>query len=180
MKGVVFTEFLDYCEAQFSMETVDNIIQKSNVPSHGVYCAVGAYDPAEMFALVDALSEEVNIPVDALLKLYGKYLFTVFHKNYPQFFSESTTTFTFLQSVESYIHVEVKKLYPDAELPHFDFETTGPDNLTLIYNSKRKLGDLAEGLIMGCAEHHKEKIEIKRTDVHVEEGARVRFEMTKI
>jgi len=51
------------------------------------------------------------------------------------------------------IHVEVRKLYPDAELPTFTCDTSTPGRLTMLYRSSRPFADLAEGLIAGCIAH---------------------------
>lgn len=179
MKGVVFTAFLDYCEKKFSVETMDKVIEESNLPTHGSYTSVGTYPAEEMFELLNNLSKEVNVPVSGLLKLYGRSLFGVFKLQYPEFFVETKNTFEFLKNVENYIHVEVRKLYPDAELPHFDFENPAEKNrMIMIYRSKRPMGDLAEGLIEGCAEYHNENIEIHRKDLPTKEGTKVKFDLT--
>ena len=117
MKGVVFTEFLEMVEAKWSLEMVDQLIERAKPPSGGVYTAVGTYAPAEMVALVSALSEATDMPIPDLLKAFGGHLFGTFARNYPQFLEGRDTSFAFLESVESVIHVEVRKLYPDAELP---------------------------------------------------------------
>jgi len=41
MKGIVFTEFLEMVENKFSPELADRIIEGAEVPSGGVYTAVG-------------------------------------------------------------------------------------------------------------------------------------------
>jgi Haem-NO-binding len=51
------------------------------------------------------------------LRSFGKHLFGRFVCNYPQFFGGINSALTFLANIEGYIHVEVRKLYPDAELP---------------------------------------------------------------
>lgn len=178
MKGVVFTAFLDYCEKHFSMETIEKVIAESNLPSQASYTSVGTYPPEEMFELLTHLSKEVHIPVSELLKRYGKYLFGVFKQKYPEFFVNTSNTFQFLKNVEDYIHVEVRKLYPDANLPHFDFETPSEKNrMIMIYRSKYPMGDLAEGLIQGCAEYHNENIEINRKDLSSKEGTTIEFDL---
>jgi len=48
--------------------------------------------------------------------------------------------------VDELIHVEVKKLYKDAQLPEFNYEDHIDDKLTMIYRSPRKLCFLSEGL----------------------------------
>ena len=37
MKGIVFTEFLDMVEKEFGYETVDHIIENSELSSNGIY-----------------------------------------------------------------------------------------------------------------------------------------------
>lgn len=44
MKGIIFTEFLEMVEDRFSPEIADRIIEASDLPSRGVYTAVGTYD----------------------------------------------------------------------------------------------------------------------------------------
>ena len=43
MKGIVFREFIDMVESQFSLETADAIIQASSLSTHGAYTTVGTY-----------------------------------------------------------------------------------------------------------------------------------------
>jgi hypothetical protein len=162
MKGVVFTEFIEMVEDRFSVETGERLIGESNLPSNGVYTSVGTYDHNEMVTLVTNLSALVGVPVPDLLKEFGRHLFKRFVTKFPGFFDNVTSTFEFLPRVESYVHLEVKKLYPDAELPTFscDFPQSGQLNMT--YRSIRNLPDLAEGLILGCIEHFGEQLEIKR------------------
>ena len=77
MKGIVFTEFLEMVESTFGLETVDYIIENSNLESEGIYTSVGTYDFIEMVNLITKLSEKVKIPVNTLVYEYGKYFFNV-------------------------------------------------------------------------------------------------------
>lgn len=70
-----------------------------------------------------------------------------------------------LREVDRHIHVEVKKLYPDAELPVFYYHDIDESRLQLTYESSRNLPDLAEGLIEGCANHFNEQLQIDRVAV---------------
>ncbi len=84
-----------------------------------------------------------------------------------------------MMNVESYVHVEVRKLYPDAELPYFECEAPDEKHMVMTYRSTRPLADLAEGLIAGCAAHFGETIDIAREDLPGERGTHVRFTLTK-
>jgi hypothetical protein len=179
VKGIVFTEFLEMVEDKFSLAMVDQIIQRSGLESGGVYTAVGTYPPAEMVRLVTELSSASGVAVPDLLKTFGRHLLTRFAKGFPQFFEGTNSALTFLQHVEDYIHVEVRKLYPDAELPTFECDASVPGRLVMDYRSPRRLADLAEGLMQGCADYFGESIEITRNDLSSGGGEHVRFTLVK-
>ena len=165
MKGIIFTEFLDLVEEKFGFEMQDAIIEECDLPSGGSYTAVGTYPHTEIVSLVVKLSEKTEIPVPDLLQVYGEHLFGRFTVLYPPFFEGSQTAFSFLAGVESNIHVEVKKLYPNAELPWFDIQRTEPGTLIMDYRSSRHLEDVAEGLIRGCLKHFNQPSTITREDL---------------
>lgn len=179
MKGIVFTEFIEMVEDAFGFEIVDNIINASDLESEGVYTAVGTYKCEELVCLVANLSKETGKSVPELYQIYGQHLFTRFVQAFPQFFAAKNHTFGFLSEIENHIHVEVRKLYPDAELPHFACEINA-NKMTMVYSSKRALGDFARGLIIGCAQHFSEKIEIDQQDLSAGAGTKIRFLLTKI
>lgn len=157
MKGIIFTEFLEMVEHQYSIEMVDRIILHSNLPSGGVYTSVGTYQHQEMFELVTQLSQQTHTSINAILQTFGKYLFHAFTKSYPHIMNQYHNSFQLLASIESHIHVEVRKLYPEAELPHFELLEQSEKYLKMNYHSNRKMADLGIGLIEGCMEYFSEK-----------------------
>lgn len=177
MKGMVFTEFMDMVEERFGYEVLDRVIDGAGVEA--AYTAVQTYDHAELVRLVVALADETGADAPALLTAYGRHLFGRFHAMYPQYFEGVESSFGFLVRLESFIHPEVKKLYPDAEVPRFD-HVLHDDILELTYSSSRPFADLAEGLIIGCAEHYDETIEIKRVDHESDDGHSTTFHLTKV
>jgi hypothetical protein len=120
MKGIIFTEFLDMVEKKFSIDTVDKIIESSNLASGGSYTSVGTYPHTEMAELVVNLGRETGIPVKDLLIAFGNYLFNRLAVLYPSFVVFENGLLFFLESIENHIHIQVRKLYPDAELPQFN------------------------------------------------------------
>mmetsp|Transcript_28494 Transcript_28494/g.43815 ORF Transcript_28494/g.43815 Transcript_28494/m.43815 type:complete len:180 (-) Transcript_28494:1104-1643(-) len=178
MKGLVFTEFLEMVEDKFRFEVADKIIESSDLPSGGVYTAVGTYEHSEMVQLVTHLSSESGLTVPQLLKAYGNHLFTRFAAGYEVFFKDVSDGFVFLEQIDGYIHVEVRKLYPDAELPSFETKRISDNQLEMIYTSERRMGDFAEGLIEGCATHFNEDYDIQSEKVE-ESGKVIRFNITR-
>ncbi|KQO88653.1 MULTISPECIES: heme NO-binding domain-containing protein [Methylorubrum] len=175
MKGVVFTEFLDFVSGALGSDVADDIIDDADVPNGGAYTAVGTYPYTEMQALVTALSRRTGKPVPDLLTLFGRHLCRRFAVRYPEFFTVQTSLFDFLESVDAYIHREVHKLYPDAELPVFRLTRYGSDAIDLDYESCRPLEALAEGMIHGAADHFRQPVAIAKLRVEHPAGPFVRF-----
>lgn len=179
MKGVVFTEFLEMVEDRFSADMVDDIIDDADLPSGGAYTAVGTYPHEEIVALTMALAQRSGLAVRDLLLAFGEHLFGRFVQGYPAFFANVGDALTFLAGIEEIIHAEVRKLYPDAELPRFDIEHHDPGRLVLIYDSGRHFEDLAEGLMRGCIAHFGGGIDIAREVLGEGAARRERFILTR-
>jgi len=179
MKGIIFTEFVEMVEEKFGFVMADNLLNQSALKSEGIYTSVGTYDFQEMIILLKKLSTEINTPIPDLLKIFGNHLFSRFHNIYPHFFEGKTNSFDFLAEIDNYIHVEVLKLYPDAELPSINIRfNEDRSQMEMIYKSERKLSDLAYGLIKGCIHHFKENIRVELENV-VADGSQVRIVLTK-
>jgi hypothetical protein len=180
MKGIVFAEFLEMVEDKFGFDITDDIIEasKGELSTKGAYTSIGTYPHTEMIALVKNLSIATKIPVPKLIHVFGAHLLNQFAKHYPSFFESANNTFTFLKSIDNHIHVEVLKLYPDAELPRFSFFHPNDDEskLTMIYSSERAMSDLAAGLIEGAIKYYNENITYEKEFVS-EDGKRVKFEL---
>lgn len=175
MLGVVFSEFLEMVEERFSIDMVDAIIEESGIASGGSYTAVGNYDHQELLKLVGILSEKTGIAAGDLVAAYGRHLFGYFVDRYPSFFSKADSSIDFLETIENHIHVEVKKLYPEAELPTFQHRRNDDGTFDMIYRSRRPFSDLAQGLIEGCIDYYNDPYELKRSVL--EDGA-VQFRLT--
>ena len=175
MKGVVFTEFLDFVGGKLGPDMVDDIIEDAAPPNGGAYTAVGTYPHTEMGALVGALAKRTGLNAPELLSMFGNHLCKRFVLRYPEFFQAKGTLFEFLESVDNHIHVEVHKLYPDAELPKFRLIPRDDDSIDLDYESCRPLESLAEGMIQGAAEHYGQPIAIDKSRLDDPAGSFVRF-----
>lgn len=177
MKGVVFTEFLDFVGQQFGEDAVDDIIGDCELASGGAYTSVGTYDHREMHALVSALAVRTAQTVPQLLVTFGRHLCGRFASSHPDFFARTPGLFDFLESVHRHIHVEVRKLYPDAELPTFETYDRTPERLFMNYRSCRPLSALAEGLILGAADHYGNTVKLHQEPGTDANGSFVRFQV---
>jgi len=112
--------------------------------------------------LEEFIVEKLEVPLPDALRTFGKWLFPKLAAAVPPEMTAHQHPKEFLQTVENIIHVEVRKLYLDAEPPRFDYEDPGPDRLTIHYQSPRKLYDLMDGLLDGVAAHFDTPISFSR------------------
>ncbi|AMO56486.1 hypothetical protein GZ77_06780 [Endozoicomonas montiporae] len=165
MKGVIFTEFMEMVEDRFSVEVAEEILSAANLESNGEYTSLGTYSHEEVLNLVTLLSEKSGLAVGDLVLAFGEYLFGRFATIHAEFFDGVTSGFDFMEKVEDYIHIEVQKLYPDANPPKLTCTRDDDKKMQLHYRSHRPFASVAEGLIKGCAVHFKEDIAIDRQDL---------------
>jgi len=175
MKGMIFTEFLDMVGDRFGLVVKDRVITAAGGAHDGAYTAVGNYDHAEMVAMVKELSTVTKLPLNALLSTFGEHVFLVFTKNYGHFFAEANGAIHFLSHIEDYIHVEVRKLYPDAELPSFSYPACPAGELVMEYRSPRPMAAFAEGLVRATVRHYGDPLTLLVEDISSGAGTAARF-----
>ena len=154
MKGVVLSEFVQFAETRYAVP-----------PPAGAYNAVETYEFHELAGLVDAAAGRAEGGRAEVLRTFGTHLFGRFAALYPIFFFDAESAPDLLGGINSYVHDEVQKLYPDAQFPQFDVARESADRLALVYRSARPLADLAEGLIRGCIAHFGRPVTVEREDL---------------
>ncbi|MFO1425959.1 MAG: heme NO-binding domain-containing protein [Steroidobacteraceae bacterium] len=169
MKGVVYTLFNRMIEERFGLPAWEQLLERAQLRSGGIYTAGAVYDDAELFALVRELEQVSGVEQAELVRTFGEYLIGAFGRFHPEMFT-GTDTKSFLRSVDAVIHTEVLKLHPGALLPRFDYEDPGPGALVMLYRSPRGLCHLAEGLITGAAWQYRERA-VVRHEVCMHRGA---------
>ncbi|WP_115461083.1 heme NO-binding domain-containing protein [Winogradskyella aurantiaca] len=179
MKGIIFTEFLDLVEDKFGLPMVDQIIQQSELASGGIYTSVGTYEFSEMLQLLTHLSNNTSMSIDDLLMVYAEHLFAVLINSYPHLVERYKDPMELLASIENHIHVEVQKIYPEAQLPTFDLVERQEDKMIMIYKSERALYMLGKGLMLETFKLFDTPVKIEYEKLN-EKGTEVKFSINKI
>jgi hypothetical protein len=179
VKGIIFREFIDMVDKTMSEDMTEKIIAKCDLPSGGAYTTVGNYDHGEIIGLVSELSLETGRSEPELIRVFGRHLFDRFVELHGQDLGFAEDLFNFFESIDNVIHVEVKNLYPDAELPHLECARPDQDTLIVTYESARAMADLAHGLIDGAIKHFGEPISVNREDIAGGPRQRVCFTLCK-
>lgn len=178
MKGIIFIKFLEMVEDKWDLTMLDELITKAKDPIDGAYNAVDTYDHKQLVNLVVELHNKTKIPIADLLEVYGKHLFGELASGYPELITDIHSTFHMMTNIETVIHTEVRKLYPDANPPRFESEMLSENEMKITYHSHRSMADVAIGLMKGCAAHFNENIEVETLKI-AENGNCVDFKITK-
>jgi hypothetical protein len=166
MKGILFTDFVDFVERELPAA--------AGQLGKDVYSPLGSYPEEELLALVTRAGEVAQMPTQEVLRRYGAHLFRTLATLYPVFVDGVGSAMELLAGIETYVHGEVKKLYPDAEFPRFDVHAS-PGNLELVYRSRRPLAAVAEGMIRGCIAWFGDRVDLDRQDIDAADGRAARF-----
>jgi hypothetical protein len=160
VKGLIFNLAEDVVSGAHGPDLWDELLDASGVD--GVYTSLGRYPDDDLHRLINAGAEVLEVPPSDVLRGIGTGAMPLLADRYPEFFEPHTSARSFTLTVNDIIHPEVRKLYPGAEVPEFDFDESDPDSLVITYRSARKLCALAEGLIEGAAAHFGERVEISQ------------------
>jgi hypothetical protein len=113
-----------------------------------------------MDALVEAASSALGVPADDVLVWFGRSCMPLFASTYPGVFEGHDSARSLILALNDVIHPEVRKLFPGAYVPEFDYDASQPDGLRISYTSKRRLCSFAEGLILGACDHYGETAQV--------------------
>ena len=153
MKGVVFNMLEEFVIETTDEETFEEILDECSFITKEPFVGPGTYPDEDLLELVSKTIAKLDLPLPDALKAFGKWSFPKLAEKVPGWLTDYDHPKKFLLTVEEIVHVEVRKLYKDADPPRFDFEDPGPDQLVINYQSGRQLYDFMDGLIEGVAEH---------------------------
>ena len=159
MKGVLFNAVEEAVSRQWGADFWDDLLTAANLD--GAYTALGNYPDGQLVALATAAADRLDAPIEDVLRTLGRVTFRSLLTRYEGFHGnvhgEPASLREFLTTVNDLIHPQVLKLYPGASVPRFVLRDKG-DYLELDYLSVRNMCTLAEGLVLGTAEHYGEPV----------------------
>lgn len=163
MKGVIFNLLESFVVENFGEEKYEDILFETKLLTQEPFVDAGIYPDEDFLAIVGKTCDKLGITVDEACHAFGKYCFKELVGLYPVFLKGISDAKSFIEVVDGVIHVEVLKLYPDAELPKFDYKSDSEKTLNIKYTSPKKLCQFMEGIIHGCAEYFNEEVKIKQS-----------------
>lgn len=159
MKGIIFNFLENLIIDKFGDEIMEEIYEEAEFSVDAPpFVGPETYPDSDLVAIVALLSEKSNFPIDDLIHEFGKYMFPILAGKYPVFLQDIDSPLELLKNVNDIIHVEVRKLFKEANPPIITIKDINQNKATLHYSSERKLCRLLEGLLDGVAAYFGKKI----------------------
>ena len=159
MKGVVFNLLESFICEKWGHEKYEEILEMCPLKTREPFVSPGTYPDADLMTIATKTADNLGLSLEDALRAFGHYCFPRLADRVPSLIEGLTDARSFLLSVDSVIHVEVRKLFPEAVTPKFIYEQPAADQLIIHYQSERKLCAFMEGLIDGVAKHFNTRID---------------------
>ena len=176
MKGIVFNLLEQAVSREYGEDTWDDLLDSAGLK--GAYTSLGSYPDAELGRLVAAAAHALRLPPQDVVRWFGRAALPALAASNPAFFASHTNVRSFLLTLNDIIHPEVRKLYPGADAPDFEYEHRPDGSLGMGYRSRRMLCSFAEGLILGAAAHFDEIVSIVQPECMLRGDERCLLELT--
>ncbi len=160
MKGIIFNVVEGAVTKLHGADAWDDILDHAGVG--GSYTALGTYPDAELMSIVGSACELTSADPADLLRVIGRAILPDLAASVSDLVNYDGTAFEFLGIIDDVIHVEVRKLYPDAVTPVVKTRELDERSVEVTYGSARGLWALAEGLILGAGDLFEETLVVTR------------------
>jgi hypothetical protein len=142
MKGIILNLVEDVVRSEHGEDYWDDVVDETGLAAS--YTSLGTY------------------PDHEVVRHVGHVGMATLAARYPAFFEPHDGLHPFLLSINTIVHPEVRRLYPGAVIPEFEHSQPAPGVIELGYTSERGRCDLAEGLVLGAAQHYGERVVVSQ------------------
>ena len=156
MHGMIMDMLQRYVVTKLGADTWTALRQQAGV-GNKTYFPVVDYEDSETLLLVKTASDMTGLPVSAILEDFGVFIAADLYELASPLIDRQWKTLDFLENIENVIHKMVR-IHWKAHPPVLKFERTGPDSISLIYTSKRKMCHVAIGIVKGLAKQYNEQV----------------------
>ncbi|MFC3031727.1 heme NO-binding domain-containing protein [Pseudoalteromonas fenneropenaei] len=178
MKGHIFNLLEDFIIDVAGDEKLFEIFDRCSFDTSKSFVRTENYPDAQLIEIVTHAVAVLCIDVPTAQFAFGKWLYPRLIKLLPAEFTDFSHPAPVLYKLDELHKVELKKLYPDAIPPAFDYVVKDPTHAELIYCSPRRMFDLVAGVLQGMAEHYGVAIECHITRGWQNDPDKAQFALT--
>lgn len=162
MHGIIFTELRNYVTSALGQDAWPALIKEAGLEGKS-YLPVKEYPDEEVGALVSAAARITKKPAGVVMEGFGIFLAPKLLAMYRSLVDPAWRTLDVIENTEQTIHRVVRIRNPGAHPPALRTTRTGPKEVVLLYNSHRRMCNVAIGIAKGVGVHFGENISITET-----------------
>jgi len=158
MHGIIFDQLRQFTQAGYSDDAWRSML--ASVPDRGVYFVSEDYPDEELEQLLSVAESLTGNPRNGLLFEFGTFIVPGLLQLYGVLLDPKWDLLEVLENVEGTIHRVVRLRHPEARPPYLSTARTGSDQVSILYDSPRKMCWLGKGIIQGLQIHYEEQVTI--------------------
>ena len=164
MKGHIFNLLEEFIIEVSDLSTCQQILNQCSFDISEGYVNTITYPDEQLYEIVAHTVESLGISTRDAHIAFGKWIMPHLAKLVPEDMMSYSHARYFLQTLDDIHRVELKKLYPDATPPTFQYKEADARHAVLTYISTRGLFDLVEGCLEGVADYFDTPMDIARQE----------------
>ncbi|ESP94569.1 MULTISPECIES: heme NO-binding domain-containing protein [Pseudoalteromonas] len=154
MKGHIFILLEEFVSEVAGEALLYDALEACSFDTSTGFVRTENYPDEQLIELVDTVIKKAGISLEKAHFDFGKWLYPRLSGLLPKQFTDYAHPAYVLKQLDDLHHVELKKLYPDAQPPKFQYCALSPIEANLIYTSPRRMFDLVEGVLAGMAQFY--------------------------
>jgi len=159
MHGIVFEQLREFVWRTRGADAWTELVQEV-APERRFYAPDQKYDDSELEALIAAAAAKTGATRGELLRDFGVFIAPTLADLYAPMISPQWSLLDLLEHVEETIHHAVRLDDPSAAPPQLRVERRDQQTVVVLYNSPRRMCELAIGIITGLQNRYGESVSI--------------------
>ena len=153
MQGIILDELEKYVGRELGQAGLSRMHGLTG-RSEGGYQFDRSYPDEEVHLIVRGVVEATGKAPEVILEQFAEAMVPGLLTVYGVFVNPRWSYLDFLVNTESIIHRGVRLASPSAKPPEIQVQRVGPEAVTILYRSQRRLCPVARGIVRGAAAHY--------------------------
>jgi hypothetical protein len=160
MHGLILAEMKMFAEAQLGAGAWSELLAVAGLEGQS-FDTGRSYPDQVVKKIVNAASKRTGLPVTTIHERFGEFIGPHLLARVPSLVKANWRTLDVVEHTEQTIHAFVRAHQPGATPPYLRAHRISPSEVTVFYDSPRRLCFIAKGIISGMAQHFAETIRIE-------------------
>jgi predicted hydrocarbon binding protein len=160
--GIIFAELRRYVDSKLGPDAWGKLVKEAGT-ARKLYMPIQEYPDQEAAALVGAASKITGKPAAEILEDFGQFITPTLLGMYSSLVKREWKTLDLIENAEKTIHTVVRTKNPGAHPPELNCERKSPNEVILLYSSRRRMCAVAKGIAKGLGKHYNERIVVSES-----------------